>query len=190
MNSMASLELSKVSPFRVLVVDDEKNTRIILSACLEAMGCRVTAIATASEALAALERQPFDLAFLDLRLKEMSGLDLIPKLLSLSPHLYIVIITAYANLETAVEAINRGARDYLPKPLTLAQIRDLLDSLAGRLSDVPMLGGDYTLGRIEREHILRIMARTSTLEEAAQILGIDPSTLWRKRKAYDKADQF
>lgn len=189
MNSVASLELSKVSPFRVLVVDDEKNTRITLSACLEAMGCRVTAIATASEALAALERQPFDLAFLDLRLKEMSGLDLIPKLLSLSPHLYIVIITAYATLETAVEAVKRGARDYLAKPFTLAQIRDLLNSLAARLSDVPMLGGDYTLGQIEREHILRIMARTSTLDEAAQILGIDPSTLWRKRKAYDKADQ-
>ena len=190
MNSMASLELSKVSPFRVLIIDDEKNIRITLSACLEAMGYRVTAIATASEALAALERQPFDLAFLDLRLKEMSGLDLIPKLLSLSPHLYIVIITAYATLETAVEAVKRGARDYLAKPFTLAQIRDLLNRLAPRLSEVPLLGGDYTLEQIEREHLLRIMARTLTLDEAAHILGIDPSTLWRKRKAYDKADQF
>lgn len=190
MNSVASLELSKVAPFRVLVIDDEKNIRVTLSACLEAMGCRVTAIATASEALVALERRPFDLAFLDLHLKEMSGLDLIPKLLSLSPHLHIVMITAYATLETAVEAIKRGARDYLPKPFTLAQIRDLLNSLAARLSDVPVLGGDYSLEQIEREHILRIMARTSTLDEAAHILGIDPSTLWRKRKAYDKADQF
>ncbi len=190
MNSVASLELSRVSPFRVLVVDDEKNTRITLSACLEAMDCRVTAIATASEALAALERQPFDLAFLDLRLKEMSGLDLIPQLLSLSPHLYIVIITAYASIETAVEAVKQGAKEYLPKPFTLAQIRDLLNSLAARLPDVPLLGGDYTLDQIEREHILRIMARTLSLDEAAQILGIDPSTLWRKRKAYDKADQF
>lgn len=72
MNSVASLELSKVAPFRVLVIDDEKNIRITLSACLEAMGCQVTAIATASEALAALERQPFDLAFLDLHLKSLN----------------------------------------------------------------------------------------------------------------------
>ena len=188
MNSVAALEQSKVAPFRVLIIDDEKNIRITLSACLEAMGYRVTAIATASEALAALEQQPFDLAFLDLRLKEMSGLDLIPKLLAISPHLHIVMIAAYASIETAVEAVKRGARDYLPKPFTLDQIRDLLNRLAPRLSEVPLLGGDYTLEQIEREHLLRIMARTATLEEAAQILGIDPSTLWRKRKAYDKAD--
>ncbi|MGA9756401.1 MAG: DNA-binding response regulator [Desulfobaccales bacterium] len=188
MNSVASLELSKVGPFRVLIIDDEKNLRITLSACLETMGCRVTAIASASEALAVLEHQPFDLAFLDLRLKEMSGLDLIPKLLSISPHLHIVIITAYATIETAVEAIKRGAMDYLPKPFTLEQIRDFLNSLAARLSDVPALGGDYSLEQIEREHILRTMARTSTLDEAAHILGIDPSTLWRKRKAYYSED--
>ncbi|MGO9579689.1 MAG: response regulator transcription factor [Desulfobaccales bacterium] len=190
MNNVASLGQSEVAPFRVLVIDDEKTIRITLSACLEAMGCRVTTIATASEALAALERQPFDLAFLDLRLKEMSGLDLIPKLLSISPHLHIVMITAYATVETAVEAIKRGARDYLPKPFNLAQIRDFLNSLAARLSDVPLLGGDYSLEQIEQEHILRIMARTSTLDEAAHILGIAPSTLWRKRKTYDKAHQF
>ena len=126
---------------------------------------------------------------LDLRLKEKSGLDLLPKLLSLSPHLHIVIITAHATIETAIEAIKRGARDYLTKPIALAQIRDLLNSLAPRLPVVPVLGGDYSLEQIEQEHILRIMARTLTLEEAAQILGIDPSTLWRTRKAYDKADQ-
>jgi NtrC-family two-component system response regulator AlgB len=81
----------------------------------------------------------------------MSGLDLIPQLLSHSPHLYIVIITACASIETAVEAVKRGARDYLPKPFTLLQIRDLLNSLAARLPDVPLLGGNYTLEQIERE---------------------------------------
>jgi NtrC-family two-component system response regulator AlgB len=188
MTSLASLGQSKVAPFRVLIIDDDKNTRITLSACLEAMGYRVTAIATASEALETLERQPFDLAFLDLHLKEMSGLDLISKLLSIRPHLHVVMITAYASIETATEAIKRGARDYLPKPFALVQIRDMLNSLAARPSDVPVLGGDYSLEQIEREHILRIMARTSTLDEAAHILCIDPSTLWRKRKAHDKED--
>jgi NtrC-family two-component system response regulator AlgB len=50
----------------------------------------------------------------------------------------------------------------------------------------PQLGGDYTLETIEREHLLRVLARTSTLEEAAQVLGIDASTLWRKRKKYEE----
>lgn len=50
----------------------------------------------------------------------------------------------------------------------------------------PALGGSYSLELIEREHILRVLARTSTLEEAAHILGIDASTLWRKRKKYEE----
>jgi NtrC-family two-component system response regulator AlgB len=116
------------------VVDDEKNIRATLAACLEGMGCRVAAVATASEALVTLERQAFDLAFLDLRLKETSGLDLLPKLLALRPQLPIVMITAYATISTAVEAITRGARDYLPKPFTPAQIRRLVNGLAERLN--------------------------------------------------------
>src|SRR5664280_257324 len=134
MNTVVSPGVAKVASFRVLVVDDERNIRATLTAFLEGLGCRVTAVATASEALAALQCQPFDLAFLDLRLKEMSGLDLIPKVLSISPHLHIVVITAYATIETAVEAIKRGARDYLPKPFTPEQIRHLINGLAERLS--------------------------------------------------------
>ena len=134
MYTASSPEPQGVVPLRVLVVDDEKNIRATLAACLEGMGCRVAAVATASEALATLERQAFDLAFLDLRLKETSGLDLLPKLLALRPQLPIVMITAYATISTAVEAIKRGARDYLPKPFTPAQIRRLVNGLAERLN--------------------------------------------------------
>ena len=134
MDTASSPEPQGVVPLRVLVVDDEKNIRATLAACLEGMGCRVAAVATASEALATLERQAFDLAFLDLRLKETSGLDLLPKLLALRPQLPIVMITAYATISTAVEAIKRGARDYLPKPFTPAQIRRLVNGLAERLN--------------------------------------------------------
>ena len=63
MDTVASPEVAKVEPFLVLVVDEEKTTPTTQSACLEAMGCRVTALSTASRALAALGRQPFDLAF-------------------------------------------------------------------------------------------------------------------------------
>jgi two-component system, NtrC family, response regulator AlgB len=118
---------------QVLVVDDEKNIRVTLAAYLEDMGCRVMSVATAGAALSALESQTFDLAFLDLRLKEMSGLELLPKLLSLSPGLAVVMITAYATIETAVEAIKRGARDYLAKPFTPERIRQLVEGLAERL---------------------------------------------------------
>ena len=133
MDTAPSLKSPNNAPLRVLVVDDEKNIRVTLAAYLEGMGCRVMAVATAGAALAALESQTFDLAFLDLRLKEMNGLELLPKLLSISPRLAVVMITAYATIETAVEAIKRGARDYLPKPFNPAQIQLLVKGLAERL---------------------------------------------------------
>jgi NtrC-family two-component system response regulator AlgB len=62
----------------VLVIDDEKNIRATLSLCLEQMGCQVTAVSSQEGALTALAQQPYELAFLDLRLGESNGLDLIP----------------------------------------------------------------------------------------------------------------
>ena len=64
---------------------------------------------------------------MDLRLGTASGLELVPRLLAESPNLDIVLITAYATFDTAVEAVKRGARDYLPKPFTPAQIRHVVD---------------------------------------------------------------
>jgi NtrC-family two-component system response regulator AlgB len=118
----------------VLVVDDEKNIRTTLGVCLEGLGCRVTAAASPSAAREWASRQPFDLAFVDLRLAEESGLDLIPALLATCPDLDIVVITAYATVDTAVEAMKRGARDYLPKPFTPAQIRHLVGQVEERRS--------------------------------------------------------
>ncbi|WNG43001.1 sigma-54-dependent Fis family transcriptional regulator [Archangium minus] len=114
-------------PMRVLVVDDERNIRTTLRMCLEGLGCEVREAATPDAALAALAQAPADLAFVDLRLGTSSGLELLPRLLAESPTLDVVLITAYATFDTAVEAMKRGARDYLPKPFTPAQIRHLVE---------------------------------------------------------------
>jgi len=123
---------SSATPLRVLVVDDEKNIRTTLTLCLEGAGCAVTAAASGDAALAATEREDFAVAFVDLRLADESGLDLIPKLLARRPEIAIVVITAYATVETAVEAIRRGALDYLPKPFTPTQVRQRVERLAER----------------------------------------------------------
>ncbi len=168
------------APLPVLVVDDEKNIRVTLAACLEGMGCRVMAVATAGAALSAMESQAFDLAFVDLRLKEMSGLELLPKLLALNPRLPIVMITAYATIETAVEAIKRGARDYLPKPFTPAQIEHLVKGLSERLHlsrQVEELQGHL------REAVPEVVLETesprmrATLEMAARVAPAEASVL-------------
>lgn len=119
-----------MSALGVLIIDDEKNIRTTLTVCLEGMGCRVEAVASGQAALEAVGRAGFDMAFLDLRLGNESGLELIPRLLAEAPGLAIVVITAYATFETAVEAIRRGAKDYLPKPFTPAQIRQVVEQLA------------------------------------------------------------
>ena len=117
------------APLRVLVIDDDKNIRVTLGVCLEGMGCEVRSVASADAALAAVAERPFDLAFLDLRLGTASGLDLVPRLLAETPGLAIVLVTAYATVDTAVEAVKRGAADYLPKPFTPEQIRHVVQKV-------------------------------------------------------------
>jgi two-component system, NtrC family, response regulator AlgB len=126
----------------VLVIDDEKNIRQTLRVCLESMEAEVTEAGSPAAALEAIGRTVFDVVFLDLRLGTHHGLDLIPQLLSENPNVAIVVVTAYATVETAVEAIRRGAWDYLPKPFTPGQIRHLLEkvevqrSLSARVVDL------------------------------------------------------
>jgi NtrC-family two-component system response regulator AlgB len=107
----------------ILVVDDEVNIRKTLSLCLEAEGHKVIGVSNFQDALAEASRRSFELAFVDLRLGSADGLDLIPTLLSTTPWLKIIVITAYASVDTAVEAMRRGATDYIPKPFTPAQVK-------------------------------------------------------------------
>jgi NtrC-family two-component system response regulator AlgB len=119
-------------PLRVLVIDDEPNIRDTLALCIQSAGARADKVASSAAALEALRLAPYDLAFCDLRLGSESGLDLIPRLLSERPGLDVVVITAFATFDTAVEAIRRGARDYLPKPFTPTQIRHHLEAARQR----------------------------------------------------------
>jgi NtrC-family two-component system response regulator AlgB len=107
---------------RILICDDEQVIRKTLVLCLEAEGHQVIAVSTSADALAAATRSSFDLAFVDLRLGAENGLHLIPMLLAQSPWMKIVMITAYATIDTAVDAMRRGATDYVPKPFTPNQI--------------------------------------------------------------------
>ncbi|HMB02304.1 MAG TPA: sigma-54 dependent transcriptional regulator [Isosphaeraceae bacterium] len=112
---------------RILIVDDELNIRRTLRVALESMGHAVSEAASGPDALREVERQPFDIALIDLRLGQASGLDLLEPLLAQLPRLAIIIITAHASVDTAVEAMRRGAADYLPKPFTPTQVRAVVE---------------------------------------------------------------
>lgn len=114
----------------ILIIDDEANIRKTLTVCLESCGHRMTAVSNGKDARAEADRQVFDMAFVDLRLGTENGLDLIPPLLGACPWIKIVVITAYASIDTAVEAMRRGATDYIPKPFTPEQVRMVTDRVA------------------------------------------------------------
>jgi two-component system, NtrC family, response regulator AlgB len=111
----------------ILLIDDDANLRKSLRMALEIMKHQVREARDSAGAEILLGQDRFDLAFLDLRLGREQGLDVLPALLQRAPGLEVVVVTAYATIETAVEAMRRGACDYLPKPFTPDQLRIVLD---------------------------------------------------------------
>jgi NtrC-family two-component system response regulator AlgB len=106
-----------------LVIDDDPGIRQSLRLCLEVSGARVLGVATAEAALTALDRGQFDVVFLDLWLGSDSGLAALPEIIRRQPGVGVVVVTAYASIESAVEAVRAGAVDYLPKPFSPDQVR-------------------------------------------------------------------
>jgi NtrC-family two-component system response regulator AlgB len=123
MASMTGHATACKAPWAALVVDDDSGVRQSLRLCLEAAGARVLGVATGGAALEALDRGHFDVVFLDLWLGAEAGLDLLPELLQRQADLGVIVVTAFASIESAVDAVKRGAVDYIPKPFTPDQIR-------------------------------------------------------------------
>lgn len=113
----------------ILVVDDEINIRKTISLCLEMEGHTVRAVSNFEDAIIEIKQGFFDLVFLDLRLGTKNGMDLLPFVQSHSPAAKVVVITAYASIDSAVEAIRKGAADYIPKPFTPAQIKIVVEKI-------------------------------------------------------------
>ena len=109
---------------KILVVDDEMPIRYSMQKTLARDGYQVTAVESGEQALQHLATQEFDLALIDLRLKGMDGLELLAELRRKSPATTVIILTAHASLETAVQALRQGAHDYLFKPCSTVELRE------------------------------------------------------------------
>jgi NtrC-family two-component system response regulator AlgB len=115
---------------RVLIVDDEASIRKTTALAVETMGHEAVAAPSGARARTALAEGPFDACFLDVKLGAEDGLAVLEQLLAAAPGLAVVMFTAYANIATAVEAMRRGAFDFIPKPFTPDQIRAVLAKVA------------------------------------------------------------
>ena len=116
--------------YRILVVDDELSMRELLEYLLEKQGYRVTCAANGKEALASIGKHAYDLLLCDIRLGDMTGLEVLKASRSKNPHTTAIMISAFATTETAVEAMNQGAFDYVPKPF---ENEELLQTIANAL---------------------------------------------------------
>lgn len=165
----------------LLLVDDDDWFRERLA---RALGQRGYTVVTAASGAAALAMQPlsrFAFAIFDLRLPDMNGLECIMAFRSHNTEARLVVLTGYGSIASAVEAMRRGAADYLTKPVDADQVD------AALRNSPPSLQSMYTpsLARLEWEHIQRVLADTGhNISETARLLGLDRRTLQRKLAKY------
>lgn len=161
-----------------LLVDDDEVYSRILQRSLERRGVRLRIAANIADALELARAEVPDFALLDLKLKQESGLSLIAPLRALRADMQIILVTGYASVATAVDAIKRGANNYLPKPVTAEALLRALDDT----DDVPEELETMTpLSRLEWEHIAQAMQDCNgNISAAARLLGMHRRSLQRK----------
>jgi two-component system nitrogen regulation response regulator GlnG len=118
---------TEAAGMRVLIADDEQSIRFVLHEALEAEGHHVTEVDNGAAAARALASGDYEMAFLDIRMPEMTGLEVLDQLRGAGGDTAVVIITAQNTMDNAVEAMKRGALDYLVKPFSLAEVTALAE---------------------------------------------------------------
>ena len=114
---------------RILIVDDEASIRRTTAIAVQTTGHEAVEAPTGARALRLVETEGFDVCFLDVKLGSEDGLAVLERLLQVAPGLAVVMFTAFASIATAVEAMRRGAFDFIPKPFTPEQIRQVLQKI-------------------------------------------------------------
>ncbi len=134
---------------RILVADDEESMRWVLSKALKRKGFTVDLAEDGRQALALIQENSYDLAILDIKMPGMSGLDLLDRIREMKSDLLVVIMTAEASMKNAVEAMKRGAYDYITKPFDL----DVIDAIVEKVGRAREIAGQVSLLKQElKEH--------------------------------------
>jgi DNA-binding response OmpR family regulator len=116
----------------ILIVDDEKNICLTLSQALETLGVETDTALNGEEALVKLEKKKFGIILLDLRMPGMGGMEVLRRVREIRPDIRVIILTAYGTIESAVEAMKLGAVDFIQKPFSPDEIRELVSRVMNR----------------------------------------------------------
>jgi two-component system response regulator HydG len=168
---------------RILVVDDEESIRMMLRAVLEEEGYEIIEAADGPEAVKAVEQNPLDLILLDIRMTTMDGIETLTEIRKISPFVPVLMMTAYATVKTAVEALKAGAFEYLAKPLDIEELKILVQKALEyyRLREENLtlkerLGSRFDFSRIigkgrKMKELFDFLAQVAPSEATVMILG-------------------
>jgi len=168
----------------VLIVDDEKNILLTLSQSLEVLRLETDTATNGEEALAKLKEKEFGLILLDIRMPGMDGMEVLRQVREIRPDIRIIMITAYGTVELAVEAMKLGAVDFIQKPFSPEEIRELVSRVMDREKLDEQKAADYgtSIELAKRsignrlfdaaiEHVRRAIFLDPTRPEAFNLLG-------------------
>ena len=169
---------------KVLIVDDDAELRSTLSEILKGAGYHIDEASSGKEAIDKIASKDFDIALLDLMMPKMNGIETLTELKKITPKTKVIMITAFATVENAVDAIKKGASDYISKPFRIEEllttIRRVIEE--GRFEEgITKLDLDYTLSSLAnpiRRNILRLLnsRKSMRLMELVRELGIEDHT--------------
>lgn len=163
-----------MSNTKILVVDDEKSIRLTVAQSLEPQGYTVKTAVNGNDALDQLQQEAFDLILTDLKMPGMDGMALVEQAIQLHPNLQMIMISAHGTVENAVEVMKLGAIDFIQKPFTPTEIRELVKQVLDRKTreedassfDSLMESAKYQASQRQLEDAI------ATVKEA---IGVDPS---------------
>ncbi|MGH1461666.1 MAG: response regulator transcription factor [Neptuniibacter sp.] len=165
---------------RFLIVDDDPAFTRVLSRAMTRRQYEVQVARSAEEAINLVQKWVPDLATVDLKMDGNSGLTLIPVLRTTNPDMKILMLTGYASIATAVEAIKLGATQYLPKPADADQILTALNKVEADI-EIEVTEQPMSVNRLEWEHIQKVLKEhQGNISATARALGMHRRTLQRK----------
>jgi DNA-binding response OmpR family regulator len=159
----------------ILIVDDEKNIRLTMSQSLESLDIPVQTAVNGEEALGKLHETPFGLVFLDLKMPGIDGMEVLRQIKDDWPKIRVIIITAHGTIEIAVEAMKLGAVDFIQKPFSPGEIRDLATQVLRREALNDENAVDYfSLIELAKRHISD-RGFAAARETARRAIAADPA---------------